>query len=34
LSGYGQLSFRPLAAQPCHTPRAQKVEIEKIAPPR
>ncbi len=32
LSGYGHLSFRPLAAQPSHTPRAQKVEIEKIAP--
>jgi nitrate reductase alpha subunit len=30
LSGYGHLSFRPLAAQPSHTPRAQKVEIEKL----
>jgi DMSO reductase family type II enzyme molybdopterin subunit len=30
--GYGQLGFRPILGQPSHTPRAQKVEIEKVAP--
>ena len=29
LGGYGHLSFRPILGQPSHTPRAQKVEIEK-----
>jgi nitrate reductase alpha subunit len=28
--GYGQLGFRPILGQPSHTPRAQKVEIEKV----
>ncbi|MHB8377726.1 MAG: molybdopterin-dependent oxidoreductase [Dehalococcoidia bacterium] len=31
LGGYGHLSFRPIHGQPSHTPRAQKVEIEKVA---
>jgi DMSO reductase family type II enzyme molybdopterin subunit len=30
LGGYGHLSFRPLLGQPSHTPRAQRVQIEKI----
>ena len=30
LGGYGHLSFRPIHGQPSHTPRAQKVEIEKV----
>ena len=30
--GYGQLGFRPILGQPSHTPRAQKVEIERVAP--
>jgi hypothetical protein len=29
LGGYGHLSFRPIHGQPSHTPRAQKVQIEK-----
>ncbi len=29
LGGYGHLSFRPILAQPSHTPRAQKVAIAK-----
>ena len=29
LGGYGHLSFRPILGQPSHTPRAQRVEIEK-----
>jgi DMSO reductase family type II enzyme molybdopterin subunit len=32
LGGYGHLSYRPLLGQPSHTPRAQRVQIEKIAP--
>jgi DMSO reductase family type II enzyme molybdopterin subunit len=31
LGGYGHLSYRPILGQPSHTPRAQKVEIEKIS---
>jgi anaerobic selenocysteine-containing dehydrogenase len=31
LGGYGHLSFRPILGQPSHTPRAQKVEIEKAS---
>ena len=30
LGGYGHLDFRPIHGQPSHTPRAQKVEIEKV----
>lgn len=30
LGGYGHLSFRPIHGQPSHTPRAHKVEIEKV----
>jgi anaerobic selenocysteine-containing dehydrogenase len=31
LGGYGHLSFRPILGQPSHTPRAQKVGIEKVS---
>jgi DMSO reductase family type II enzyme molybdopterin subunit len=31
LGGYGHLSYRPILGQPSHTPRAQKVEIEKVS---
>jgi DMSO reductase family type II enzyme molybdopterin subunit len=31
LGGYGHLDFRPIHGQPSHTPRAQKVEIEKVS---
>jgi anaerobic selenocysteine-containing dehydrogenase len=30
LGGYGHLSFRPIHGQPSHTPRAQKVQIDKV----
>ena len=30
LGGYGHLSFRPILGQPSHTPRAQRVQIEKV----
>ena len=31
LGGYGHLGYRPILGQPSHTPRAQKVQIEKVA---
>jgi DMSO reductase family type II enzyme molybdopterin subunit len=30
LGGYGQFGYRPILGQPSHTPRAQKVQVEKI----
>jgi len=30
LGGYGHLGYRPILGQPSHTPRAQKVQIEKV----
>ncbi|HYM14533.1 MAG TPA: molybdopterin-dependent oxidoreductase [Dehalococcoidia bacterium] len=30
LGGYGQFGYRPILGQPSHTPRAQKVQIERV----
>jgi DMSO reductase family type II enzyme molybdopterin subunit len=32
--GYGQLGYRPILGQPSHTPRAQRVEIERVTEKR
>ena len=31
LGGYGHLGYRPILGQPSHTPRAHKVQIEKVS---